>query len=450
MAEKRTNFVKEIDLLSNLARVQIPWVKVTIGDVFTFGVFDRHNRALVSSDKAIYTKAFEIEYPNYIQSLKIKKINGQINKYSLVISYPITQFDDPNFFEKVFSKASQGRKIKFSYGDISNPGYIYKEEEAIITRIGQVFTLESSKIDYTIEAISSASLKITGNTNFIATGKKVKPSDEIKRIFREDKSLQNVFTGMATSKLDMFIAGDDEAVELQSKEGVSVLDYISYLVNCMRPVGSPAGLPVANYILTIHDNSPAEEEDATIGNINTGPYFKVTKVDKNVKQGDAYNLYIGYNTSTIVTNFAIEQNENYALYYDYQNQINPKKYVRRLTKQGQWEDVYAPAITTTADMKQSTAADENWWKLITAYPINATVTIIGLLKPVTLMQYIRLHVVFPGGHKHISSGLYLITSQEDTLDKNGYKTTLGLTKIAGDDDYKALDNSFDSMYSTLK
>ena len=109
MAEKRTNFVKEIDLLSNLARVQIPWVKVTIGDIFTFGVFDRHNRALVSSDKAIYTKAFDIEYPNYIQSLKIKKINGQINKYSLVISYPITQFDDPNFFEKVFSKAGQGR-----------------------------------------------------------------------------------------------------------------------------------------------------------------------------------------------------------------------------------------------------------------------------------------------------------------------------------------------------
>jgi hypothetical protein len=50
------------------------------------------------------------------------------------------------------------------------------------------------------------------------------------------------------------------------------------------------------------------------------------------------------------------------------------------------------------------------------------------------MQYLRLNVVFPGGHKHISSGLYLVTKQEDSIDSNGYRTTLGLTKIAGDAD----------------
>jgi hypothetical protein len=62
------------------------------------------------------------------------------------------------------------------------------------------------------------------------------------------------------------------------------------------------------------------------------------------------------------------------------------------------------------------------------------------------MQYVRLNVVFPGGHKHISSGLYLVTKQEDSIDNNGYKTTLGLTKIAGDDDYQDIDNSFDKLY----
>ncbi|MBO7078480.1 MAG: hypothetical protein J6W64_01560 [Bacilli bacterium] len=48
------------------------------------------------------------------------------------------------------------------------------------------------------------------------------------------------------------------------------------------------------------------------------------------------------------------------------------------------------------------------------------------------MTYVRLNVIFPGGHKHISSGLYIITSQTDTVDESGYSTQLGLTRISGD------------------
>jgi len=48
------------------------------------------------------------------------------------------------------------------------------------------------------------------------------------------------------------------------------------------------------------------------------------------------------------------------------------------------------------------------------------------------MTYLRLNVIFPGGHKHISSGLYIITKQTDVIDFNGYKTTLNLTKIKGE------------------
>jgi hypothetical protein len=99
------NILDRIDLLSEMSRVQVPWVKVTIGDCYTFGVYDKNTRALISDEKGIYLKAFNVDYPNYIKSLKITKINGQINRYTLGISYPITQFDDPNFFEKVFSKA---------------------------------------------------------------------------------------------------------------------------------------------------------------------------------------------------------------------------------------------------------------------------------------------------------------------------------------------------------
>ena len=64
------------------------------------------------------------------------------------------------------------------------------------------------------------------------------------------------------------------------------------------------------------------------------------------------------------------------------------------------------------------------------------------------MQYIRLNVVFPGGHKHISSGLYLVTKQEDTIDSNGYRTTLGLTKIAGDSDVLIIEEKDGIMKAT--
>jgi hypothetical protein len=48
------------------------------------------------------------------------------------------------------------------------------------------------------------------------------------------------------------------------------------------------------------------------------------------------------------------------------------------------------------------------------------------------MSYVRLNVIFVGGRKHISSGLYLVTQQKDRIDESGYRTTLSLTKISGD------------------
>jgi hypothetical protein len=48
------------------------------------------------------------------------------------------------------------------------------------------------------------------------------------------------------------------------------------------------------------------------------------------------------------------------------------------------------------------------------------------------MSYVRLNVIYPGGRKHVSSGLYLVTQQRDQIDSSGYRTTLNLTKISGD------------------
>ena len=133
-----------------------------------------------------------------------------------------------------------------------------------------------------------------------------------------------------------------------------------------------------------------------------------------------------------MSSFSIQNNENYSIYYDYQGKLNQNSYVRRLNSSGNWEDVYAPAISSKNEQFLTRPEDTSWWTKITKYPISATITIQGLLRPASLMSYVRLNVIFPGGHKHISSGLYIITKQVDQIDDNGYKTTLSLTKIDGE------------------
>lgn len=415
-----------MDLLSSQARIQTPWIKVTIGD-YTFGVFDDKTKAWGKSQAGFY-QSFSIQYPQFIDSLEVTKINGQVNKYTLNIVYPVTQFDDPNFFEKVFSSVSRTRKIIFTYGDAETPSYIYKEEEAIITNINQTFNLVGSSISYYINAVSSAALATDGSITKPAPSEKVKPSDEIKKLFKSNKSLRNTFTGMKTADLENLIAGDDMPVKLESKQNISALDYLNYLTGCMIPVGSGSGIKKDIYALTIYDDSITSADKSMSKN---GPYFKVDKVSTSADHSDAYEIDVGINTSTIVRSFSIEKNENYSIYYEYQNLAHPENYVRRINADGEWEDVYAPTSMAKGGF-DTKASDQVWWTKATQFPINATIQVQGLLRPATLMQYVRLNVIFPGGKKHLSSGLYIVTKQVDNLGPNGYATNLWLTRIKGD------------------
>jgi hypothetical protein len=118
------------------------------------------------------------------------------------------------------------------------------------------------------------------------------------------------------------------------------------------------------------------------------------------------------------------------LFYDYNKQLHPQNYVRRLNNKGQWEDVYAPLYLSGNSSFSTSSEDINWFTKVTKYPISATIKIQGLLRPAQLMQYLRLNVIFPGGNKHISSGLYIVTKQIDDINANGYTTTLAITRIS--------------------
>ena len=153
-----------------------------------------------------------------------------------------------------------------------------------------------------------------------------------------------------------------------------------------------------------------------------------------MEHGDAYEIDIGINTSTIVREFNIEKDENYSIYYEYQNLNHPENYTRRIDNDGKWVDMFAPTRMIRGDSFKTKAEDMTWWTKVTQFPINASIQVQGLLRPATLMQYVRLNVIFPGGNKHISSGLYIVTSQIDVINENGYATNLKLTRIKGDMD----------------
>ena len=413
-------------LLSSAARVQAPWVKAKIGD-YTFGVYDRKEA------NASGTKIAKIQYPNYITSLTIDKVNGQVNQYSLQLTYPVRPQDDPNFIEKVLSSVSSSRQIVFSYGDSFSPNFSYKNEEALITGVTQSFDLERGTISYTINAVSSAALATTGHFTFVNTATELKkPSDEIKRVFRANSQygLQNIFVGMDLNKLDSFITSDDQAVILDTKTNISPLDYVIYLVGCMVPAGASTS-NVSNdiYILNIHDETFLDQQYSD--NIAaTGPYFTVTRVNSLIERAEAYEIDIGYPTSNIVLAFAIDQQENYSLFYEYNEKLTPEHYVQRLGLDGKWENTYAPQFTSGNAQHSTGTSDAVWFSKMTKYPISATVKLQGLLRPATLMQYVRLNVIFPGGNKHVSSGLYIVTKQRDEIGTQGYFTTLSVTRIA--------------------
>ena len=81
------------------------------------------------------------------------------------MKYVITPESDPNYVDMVLSKAID-RKISFTYGDISQPEYSYKDEQGIITNVVPRVDYKKNTIDYTITATSSTTLSYSQKVNF--------------------------------------------------------------------------------------------------------------------------------------------------------------------------------------------------------------------------------------------------------------------------------------------
>lgn len=411
-------------LIASTNRVEAPFVRVQIGN-YSFGVFER--KGIKVNQKNGVVSELAAKYPNYIQSLTVKKINGTVNQYRLTIRYQITEDNDPNFFEKIFSSVSDTFKINFTYGDAMLPDYVYRNEEAIITKITNSFDIRGAAITYVIEAVSTSSLSLSGTYTFPAAV--MKPSDKIKQVLWNSKyHLTDVFKGMRDRSLvemNNFIASDDRIVKIPTCTNMSILEYIAFLVSYMNPTGSTNNSAIKQNVYSLMTFEDINEQYG-------GPYFKVQKVQRatsTLNQLCTYNVDIGYPSSNIVTDFSIANSQNWSLFYKYNRDLGNSDYLTRIDTEGKIEKIYSPQLTNiNFEMNQN---DSTWWTKVTQYPIEASITLRGLLKPAILMQYIKINIWY-FGKLHISSGYYLITSQEDSISVgDGYKTTLKLLRVAG-------------------
>lgn len=409
-----------MNLLSTPSLVESPFIIVKIGK-YTFGHCDK---------KYINEMSTKVTFPNFMKSISIVKVNGAVNTYIIQMEYGITQNDDPNMLDKVFGSVANTRKITISYGDWSSPSFIYREEEAIITKVTSGVDFSSSRITYNISCTSSSLALRAGSYNFPAYSSK-KPSEVIWSLLKNRSyGLYDIFYGMRkesdVKKLGL-IAGDDRPVKIEAKQKINVVDYLNYLVNCMTSLSDTGNTEMKNsaYHLTIVDTKTGELP---------GPYFKITKVlvgTPLLNSLDTFEVDIGYPGANLVTSFQINNNETWSILYDYSKEINQSSYTYRINDSGELETVYSPNITTSRPLQYTTEADKDWWTKMTQFPITATMTLKGLIRPAILMSYVKINVLFYG-NKHISSGLYIITRQQDIIDGSGYRTTLSLTRVGAD------------------
>lgn len=413
-------------LLSTTTRVEAPIIIVRIGNV-SFGLYHKQKGQVELFGK--FYSATQVTYPNYIKSLKVKKINGTLNTYTLTLQYAITAGDDPNMIDKVLSSVAKSRDIVFTYGDATSPNFLYREEKAMITSVRTVPEVANSRITYTIEAVSTA-LQLNAGTFSFPKRTNTKPSDVLfELLYRRDYGLLDIFYGMAdrnTVRQSGVIAANDKPVTIEAQSNISILDYVKYLVSCMSSVNdrSASLQKTAKYTFVVHDE---------VSEKFPGPYFSVDPVitsSPELTSVDIYNIDIGYPSKDLITQFVVNDNQAYSILYDYANNIKMSDTIYRIDDEGNPMAIYSPKIALNSQLLRTTEREKTWWSQITQFPINASITMKGLLRAVTLMSYLRVNVYYYG-KKHNTSGLYIITSEEDNISESGYTTTLSLTRIQG-------------------
>lgn len=403
--EKRSKLEKTL-IKGNLSSypnvVQAPYIDLTLNGIRIGG----YNNA---ADK----------YPNHITSLQIEKVNGRINNYTINLVYQVRAGEDPNMIDTLLSRTGYTNKIKIRYGD-SAYGVYYREDEAYIMDVTHSDNVQSSVINYTIKATSS--IKEVENAYFDFPGLTSKPSAEIIKMLYTNKETSNQLLrslkGMANfgdiMKLN-YIPTDDDEVYIPGLKESSLLERLYQLVSYMHDGSSPD----SSYFLSFQDDA------------KNGSFFRINKVTPTKGNGttvkNCYYIDVGYPGDSFVTNFSLNNDVYWPMYYKYADSIPEYSYDIDYT--GRLIEKKVNPLIIDNKYHEINTRDMNWWDFVKNYPISATVTIKGLMAPVLLMENVYVYAQFYG-KEDMASGLYSIIGQVDKIDGSGYTTTLELLRVS--------------------
>lgn len=383
--------------LSMPHRIEVPFVKAVFGGV-EFGLKDQKNpvTGVISSD--------------FITSLVVEKYgSGAVNTYTLTMVFVITPEVDPNYIDRVISKASD-RNITFTYGDLSQPEYSYKNEKAIITNIVPNVDYKNAKITYTITATSSTTLNYTTKKTF--STRVAQPSQVILEVLYDTSNgILEILPGMLNRDEVLskgWIPQNDIPVQISEKKDIFPIDYILYLVSLMK------GTSGEFYTLKVFDALNEQQI----------PHFEIISTTHK-GSSQMMTIQIGFPGSIPVYDFSVNQDSSIALLVDYRDNL----------ESGLFQDFSFNGDLITKDYYTSQVNNgspsenmKNWWDKMVSFPLKASLTTQGLYVPADIVQSVYLDIVF-FGKRYNHTGEYLIMEQKDQITAQGYRTTLSLLRI---------------------
>ena len=390
------------ELCSSEMLVQAPYIQVELNGIKIGG----YNNSV---DK----------YPNHVMSVTVEKISNQINNYTISLLYQIRAGEDPNLIDTILSRTGYRNKVKIKYGDSAN-GIFYKEEEAYIIDVTHKDNVSSASISYTIKAVSSVGFVKYTYASYSSTTSK--PSTEIVKLLYNSgqisTQLQNAFGGMKSRQATLsknLIPTNDAVVNIPGLADASPYDRLLQLTANMRNPTDPS----STYMLTFMDAS------------NNSSSFKITEIIRrennsasNVK--NCYTLDVGFPGNTMITSFSLDNDVYWPLYYKYAGKVASYSY--DIDYSGRIIRTKTNPLNIDDKFQSKNVELMNWWEYVRAYPVSATVTIKGLVKPIILMENVYIFSQIYG-QQDLATGLYSIIGQTDTVNGSGCSTTLKLLKV---------------------
>ena len=365
---------------------------------------------------SISDPSIKFELIKKIENDELRSSSDIIKEIEGLLSHQVSPGRNPNYIDELLS-ANGYEKIGIRFGDAMSEVDIV-DNNAILSNVNTTFDFQSCNIKYSVSAISSNFLSSTNKRNFPAITDK--GSNIARGLFKSaQSSLAEIYPKMLDNNYvtkNNLIPNTDTVISMKAMENVNDITYLKEVVSSMQSLANPNSM----FYLELR------EEDFKIHEISSDGYSSSASL---------YEVDINYPDDAQVFSFSDSTDFAWSLAYEYNGKIS--NYTYSVSDEG--KRISIPGTSNNMFNDQGALnISENWWKQVTEFPTTATLTCRGLLSPLLLMTYIKVNSYYYGS-KRLTSGVYIVTGQEDIISGGGFRTNLSLTKVSGPDQHLTVD-----------